>query len=414
MTIFCNQCGTKNEGDAGFCMNCGVPLRKTSAPKPAPSPATGLQHGGANWPSMTIGSKKAWFSGAALATLVLLACAAAYYALKAPEATASHLLAAAQEGNGPAFSAQYKRQLCLSNINYSQATVNVAEHNRNAQTWLNALVSAGLYSAAVPINEGGYFSQNLMQYVATPELAKWRVESRLCVAKNVAIAEVIDIEKPTEQTLGRSAQSRETKVRLVKAMLLLQSTETAPWLKTPEVQALIMEKLAGWEYKNGSVQKQVPELFVLRKGQWTNNPSYKAELQELALASADDSDNSDNSVQSSDPDENGFLASLGQRISGFFSSGAHPLQGKWRLDSNVGKSFGMGLPAGIGLDITMEFTANSMKVGGETIKCKFEVDEKKVKVTPDGQVVSINFVLQDKDTASVDMGLFKVQYKRVH
>jgi hypothetical protein len=88
--------------------------------------------------------------------------------------------------------------------------------------------------------------------------------------------------------------------------------------------------------------------------------------------------------------------------------------GKWRMDTDaIGKAFGMGMPPGLGLDATMTFTSNSIETGGQTTKCKFEVDGKRVIVTPEGQAASLTFVLQDKDTAALDVGLFKVQYKRI-
>lgn len=53
-------------------------------------------------------------------------------------------------------------------------------------------------------------------------------------------------------------------------------------------------------------------------------------------------------------------------------------------------------------------------MAGQSIKCKFEVDGKRVKVIPEGQAASLIFIMQDKDTASIDMGILKMQYKRVN
>ena len=47
------------------------------------------------------------------------------------------------------------------------------------------------------------------------------------------------------------------------------------------------------------------------------------------------------------------------------------------------------------------------------MKCKFEVDGQGVKVVPEGRAASLIFVMQDKDTALLDMGVMKMRYKRV-
>ena len=79
----------------------------------------------------------------------------------------------------------------------------------------------------------------------------------------------------------------------------------------------------------------------------------------------------------------------------------------------MGKSLGVGLPSGLGLDVTMRVTADAIEVGGQSIKSKFEVDGNRVKVTPEGQIATMIFAMQDQDTASLDLGLLKVLYKRV-
>lgn len=415
MTIFCTKCGTKNEGDAGFCEGCGASLRRPASTSPQPPPMNGplpthtkaaLGAGAAARPSMN--SKTLIYAGAAVATLVLLGGVAAYLTLKPPAATSSSLLAAAKEGYGKTLSVQLKRELCLSNLNYSLSTFNAGENDQNTQGWLNTLVAAGLYSPGVPVSSGGYFAQTLVQYVATPELAKWRDGARLCVAKDVEIAEVVDIEKPKEETLGRSGKDGDSKLLMVKAKLLLQSSDTAPWLEKAEVRAAVLEKIEGWEFKNSRLQKQTPEVFALREGQWATGPAFKAELQKQYRTNQRASDGEQHASPT------GFLSGLTARFSSLFSFGGHPLMGKWRMDTEaMGKSIGMGLPPGIGLDATMTFTSNAMEVGGQSIKCAFEVNGQRVKVTPEGQATSLIFELRDRNTAAIDMGLFKVQYKRV-
>ena len=54
-----------------------------------------------------------------------------------------------------------------------------------------------------------------------------------------------------------------------------------------------------------------------------------------------------------------------------------------------------------------------MEMGGASIKCNFEVNGNRVKVTPEGTAESYIFEMRDKNTAIVDLGIFQLTYKRV-
>lgn len=408
MSIFCTQCGAKNDDSAVFCEGCGHPLRKPASVTPPPVPtAEPLKV------NVVLPRKKAIYVGAAIGSALLLGGVALYLVLTPPAASPGKLLAAAKEGYGAAIGMQYKRELCLSNMNYGVTNFNVGERDQSTQTWLNNLVAAGLYSAPVPISSGGYFPETLLQYVATPELAKWRDGGRLCLAKGVDLTEVVGIEKPQEETVGRDASGDPAKLLTVKAQLVLQSTETAPWLANPEIQTEVLGQLNGWNYKDAKLQKQIPDTFGLRDGAWATGPAFKALIQKQYLL-GQNGRNSDANTAVNPGDSKGFFAGLSSTLSNLFSFGGHPLKGTWRMDTEpLGKLFGMGLPSGLGLNANMTFTADAMEVGGQSIKCKFEVDGKRVKVTPEGQAASLIFVMEDQDTASIDMGIMTMKYKRV-
>lgn len=406
MSIFCTQCGAKNDDGAVFCEGCGASLRKPASVATPSEPI--VQPPKVKTVLLT---KKAIYVGAAVGGALLLGGVALYFALTPPAATPGKLLAAAKEGYGKAIGMQYKRELCLSNMNYSLTNFNVGERDQGTLTWLNTLVSVGLYSPAVPISSGGYFPETLMQYVATPELAKWREGPRLCLAKDVDIAEVVEIEQPHEETMGRNAKGDTAKLLTVKAQLVLQSTDTAAWLEKPEIQADVLGQLSGWQYKNAKLQKQIPDIFGLRDGQWATGPAYKAALDKQYQSSQRRQNNDEDSASSS---KKGFFAGLSSKLSSLFSFGGHPLKGTWQMDTQaMGNMFGMRMPAGLGLDATMTFTSDSLDVAGQSIKCKFEVDGKRVKVIPEGQAASLIFIMEDNDTASIDMGIMKMKYKRV-
>ena len=422
MAIFCTRCGTKNEDGATFCDNCGVKLRAihTAAPE-----ANGTIHqtttllaydsnssAAAKRVKPTVTSKTAIYAGAALAAVIVLGGGAMYFLLQPPAATASTLLAAAKSGYGKTTTDAFKRELCLANTDYSKSTFNADQNDTTTQAWMNALVAAGLYSPPVTIESGGLFSRILLQYVATPELEKYREGSRLCLAKNVEIADVIDIGKPEEQSLGRNGGP--PKILTVKTMLVFRSTNTAPWMEKPGVRDAVMAGMAGWEYKDKNLQKQVADSFGLREKRWATGSVYKADLEKIYSAAQRGQKIDEIERPLSNAKNDGAFSGISSALSGMFSFGGHPLKGTWRMDAEgMGKSLGMNLPSGLGLDSTITFTSNSLDVGGQSVKCKFEVDGDRIKVIPEGQATSLIFLMRDRNTATLDMGLIEMQYKRI-
>ncbi len=416
MALFCNQCGTKSDDGAGFCDNCGATLRRPASPSPSvdhktTAPNTMPHRGNDEAESVVrlkafIGSKSMVYAIAALVIVLVVVGGSAYFMLTPPAATSARLLASAKEGYGLSLGTQSKRELCLTNINYSGGNINVAENDRGTQDWMKALVTAGLYAAAVPVSSGGYFPQTILQYAPLPELAKWHDGSRICVAKEVAIVDVTDIEKPQEESLGNDKK----KILFAKANLVLQADNVAPWLAKAEVRNLVLGHMEGWDYRDAKLQKKVPDIFGLRDGKWTTGPAFRADM-ERQFRSGPKFGETQNAPAGASTQ--GLLAGLGRRLSNLFSFG-HPLKGQWRVDAEgMGSALGMRLPGGLGLDAKITFTSDSMEVAGQSVKCSFELEGNRVKVTPKGNAASLVFVMDGKDTASVDMGLFKVQYKRV-
>jgi zinc-ribbon domain len=409
MAIFCTKCGTSNEDGAGFCDNCGAPLRAALAKTPdgdvasQPPNATGRT---VSPGSVTkINPKKMIYAGAALAILLILGSGAMYFILQPPAATPSTLLAAAKAGYGKETTDRFKRELCISNIDYSKSIFNAGENDRRTQAWLNALVTAGLYSPPVAINSGGFFAQTLLQYVATPELEKYRQGGKLCVAKDVEFAGVTDIGKPVEESLAQNGKP--PTVLLVKTKLLLQSVNTAPWMATSEVRDAVMPTIDGWEYKDKVLQKQVEEVFGLKDNKWTTGIAYKATLEkqiksaQRGNSSGDDQDSSGSAKRSG----GGFAA----KLSGLFSFG-HPLKGTWRTAAQDIVGFGVKSPAGTGPNLT--FTSDSMESMGQSTNVDFSVDGKRVKVTPKGQSQSLIFIIEDSNTM-VAQAMGNIRYERV-
>ena len=407
MAIFCTKCGTVNQDGAGFCDNCGAKLRSPSASMPdidsTPPPSSDVPPAREQAGAGSINPKKIAYAGAVLATLLVVGSGAVYFVLQPPAATASALLAAVKAGYGKETTDKFKRELCISNIDYSKSTFNAGENDGRTQAWLNALVTAGLYNPPVAINSGGLFAQTLLQYVATPDLEKYRQGGRLCAAKDVEFAEVTDIEKPEEQSLGRNGGP--PKVLAVKTKLNLKSMNTAPWMDKPEVREAFLTNTSGWEYKDRALHKQIAETFGLKDNKWITGTAYQLELRkqyENAQRGGNERDLSDDGVTTKSK-----TPGFGFGLSSIFSPG-NPLKGTWRTAEQ--KGFGnIKIPAGTGPDLT--FTSDSMESEGQSTTVDFSVEGKRVKVTPRGQSQSLIFEMEGPDTMLAQA--FSMRYERV-
>ena len=392
MAIFCTKCGTVNDDGAGFCDNCGAKLRAPSASIPdidsTPPPSGDAPPARAQEGASTINPKKIAYAGAVLATLLVVGGGAMYFVLQPPAATASALLAAAKAGYGKETTDKFKRELCISNIDYSKSTFNADASDLRTQAWLNTLVTAGLYSPPVEVNSGGFLAQTLLQYVAAPELEKYRQGGKLCAAKDVEFSGVSDIEKPSEVSLGRDGGP--PKVLVVKTKLNLKAVNTAPWMEKPEVREAFLSKTSEWEYKDKALQKQKIESFGLKDNKWTTGEAYIQDLRkqyENAQSGSSGDKSTDYSV-SSKSNAGGIRSSL----SNLFSFG-NPLKGTWRsAEQNTG--FGK-IPAGAGPNLT--FTTDAMESAGQSTAVDFSVEGKRVKVTPRGQSQSLIFEMEGPD-----------------
>ncbi len=56
---------------------------------------------------------------------------------------------------------------------------------------------------------------------------------------------------------------------------------------------------------------------------------------------------------------------------------------------------------------------DSMEIGGESVKCQFEANDQRVKVTPEGEGKTQIFKIRDKNTMVMGAGFAEVTYKRV-
>ena len=424
MSQFCTRCGAKNEGSAAFCDNCGHALRGASAAAAASVSSEsalnsadphsigdvtdfGQQTTGA-LPATSRSSRKVLYAGGALAAILLAGGAAMYMVLQAPAPTPANLLAAARSGYDKTRLDQERKALCLSNTNYATQPLNVGAQDQAFRNWMDALVLAGLYRTPVEVSSGGFFPQALMQYVATPELEKYREGSRLCLARGVEIVELSDIQKPHEETT--EIDDRAIKITGVRAQMTLQALNLAPWMAQTAVRTVLLERVPAWAYKDNKLQLRRIENFALLDKRWTAGADIEPKLKQgVASGQYDDKDAQRKAAPQRDAraDPRASGPGLGSKIAGLFSFGSHPLKGTWR--SMATKTFGVDLPAGLAPEIT--FTADSMESGGASTLCDFEVDGTRVKVTPKGQSQSLIFVMEGKDVMQAKA--LGMRYERV-
>ena len=406
MAIFCTKCGTSNEDGAGFCDNCGAPLRAALAKTPdidvTSQPSTAAGPIVLPRPATNINPKKIIYAAAGLAIVLVLGGSAMYFILQPPAATPSTLLAAVKAGYGKETTDRFKRELCISNIDYSKSTFNAGANDLRTQAWLNTLVTAGLYSPPVEVNSGGLFAQMLLQYVATPQLEKYRQGSKLCAAKGAEFVEVTDVEEPLEESLGRNGGP--PKVLAVRAKLVIKSLNTASWMEKPEVREAFLSNTSEWEYKDKALQKQIAESFGLKNNKWTTGDAYKQELQQQYKNAQSGSNGGKSTDGGASAKSNS--AGVGSSLSNLFSFG-NPLKGSWRTaaqDTGFGK-----IPAGTGQNLT--FTSDSMEASGQSTSVDFSVDGKRIKVTPKGQSQSLIFVMEGPDIMFAQA--LSLRYERV-
>ena len=374
MPVFCTRCGVRNDPDAAFCSDCGTSLTRRPAADVVAQP--GMQQA-ASLPR-TFLRPRHFAIGAVLCGLALATGAAFYFYTQPADPTPARLLEAAKAGWTSEELETFRRQLCLANADYRADSFNANTFDQGTQTWFNALVAAGLYQPPVQVQGSGLFSQVLLQYSATPELAKYREGSRLCLAKKVELADVVDI--------GKSVAHETPKAITVNSKLVLQSRETAPWLTNPEVRAAVLRALQGWAYRDDSLQRQVPGIFGWRDGKWKTGAAYLNELRRAAPGTQRSLEESSRGL--------GEISLWIKRFTTLFSASGNPLQGTWRISGN--RLLGINVPTGLGQNVT--FTSNSIEAFGTSTRVTYEIDGKRVKAMPEDGSAGLLFLVESDDT----------------
>jgi len=252
MSRFCTACGTRNDDQAGFCEECGKPLRTVvAAAAVATSQAAAPNEESAVRP-LSPPVRRSWLVPAAIGGITLIVAGAGLAWWSSPPAASAKAFAAALQGPSSSGAVPSADLLCLANVPYDRPQINVDERDVNTRRWMDALASAGLYTAGSP-NEGLF--QSSIAYTPTPELANWRRGARLCLARSWSVNEIKGDRFNPEKRGGRT---------IARASVVWKAEGAAPWLaRLPSGQWLPGVKADG-----GSLTMESSQLFELRNRGW--------------------------------------------------------------------------------------------------------------------------------------------------
>ncbi len=403
MSAFCKKCGFTLDPNSAFCDNCGAPVNAASTAQPPAVESGSLDTSGplgspADPRRTYVMSRKVLYGGGAVAVLLAVVVAATVFLFGPPPANSATLVTAYKAVFADQLQRDSKNQLCISNLNYRLDKFNAGENDSSTRRWMDALVLAGLYDSPVSVQGGSvYFPQTLLQYIPTPELAKWREGGRLCVAKSIVAVEVIDIAKPVEEQMRPNDLS---KTLVARGKVVTQASDTASWLEKPEVRATVLAELNGWEYKAGKLQKKIPTTFFISDGKWVTLAESSVFEERQSRVGQDTGKTTRRAT------ENGgekWLSGLSEKISGLLNFSGNPLKGDWEPELNRGS--------------IVTITDNALVAEAVAFKCNFLVKGNRVtascKKVTDNELETMEFVILDKNRMALVKDTNQFLFNRV-
>jgi hypothetical protein len=313
---------------------------------------------------------------AAIGVAVLLAVGAGLFFLLAPESASNERFAAAIERSLAANSQAYKARYCLDNFAYNLDPVQVNAQDQGTQQWLSVLTRAGLYSEPELIEDAtGFFVVRKLKYTKTEAGRKATQDRQLCIADGVTVAKVDSFTPP--QKLGELQASR--------ASVTMKLRNPMPWVTAEETRAQAPQLKA--EFAESVV-------MVLKDGKW--DVADQGALQ-TAIAAERKQGARQKTAEGSASDGGGIFDSLKK----LFSFGAsNPIIGHWKSEM-------MGITVA-----AFEFDSDAMVTNGQKVNVRYEVEDKRVTIYPQGESKGMVVNVIDHDTLSIDTGLVEVKLKR--
>lgn len=375
---FCTKCGHKNLAEARFCEECGNTLGAqpiASAPQATRVEASPAQQSVETQLPRKFNTRLIKMAGIGVG--VLIAAGVGLFLMLAPESPSNERFAKAIDRSLASNSQAYRSHYCLGNFPYDQDQVRINEQDSGTRRWLAVLTKAGLYSEPeLVIQDAGYFIVRQLVYVKTEAGKKATQSQRLCIADGVAVAKVDSFSPP--EKLGQFEVSR--------ANVTLKLREPLPWVLTEETKAAA---------PNIQSEFSANLILALKDGKWE-----VANDQEIQVAALAQRKLNRQQAQSADRDNGpGFFPSLLKLFSG---SAGNPIIGRWKSDV-------MGIAM-----VSFEFDSDSMISSGQKVKVRYEMEEKRVTVYPEGADVGLIVNIIDPDTLSLNMGMMDVKLTRAN
>jgi hypothetical protein len=389
--IFCTQCGHKNVADASFCEECGTALVKRSAapvaetPTPASTPAPLVAPVASVAPvadgpvtARPVNGKLLKFAAIGVAALVAIGGGVVF--LLAPESPSNERFAAAIERSLAANAQQYKPHYCLNNFAYNLDPVLVNEQDQNTRQWLALLTQAGLYNEPELIEDGsGYFMVRRLKYTKTEAGNKATQERQLCIADGVTVAKVESFTPP--QKVGDTQASRAT--------VTLKLRNPMAWVMSPETRAQAPQIKP--EFSDSVV-------MVLKDGKWDVADPRALQTAMAAERKLGAQQKQNESAQGSGANGVGGIFDSLKKL--FHFGASNPIIGRWKSEM-------MGITVA-----AFEFDSDSMVTNGQKVNVRYEVEDKRVTVYPQGQGSGMVVNVIDNDTLTIETGLVNVKLQR--
>ncbi|XVJ69399.1 MAG: zinc ribbon domain-containing protein [Rhizobacter sp.] len=226
---YCTRCGTFNQSEHSFCDHCGFPLLRRAAAQThgaaEPGKVTAAQGDGPllqqHTSSVQVSKQLRWLApGAALCCVLVAALASVIWHAAAPPPSSQQVLETLRLAGAP-ITKPSPDLLCLNNLPYHRNHIQIQPTDTTTRTWLDGLVSAGLYEPGVEVVPDDMTGSTLIQYQSLPALNEWRRDGKLCVAQGWEVQSVQD------NSIQRTAQAQ--RKRYV-ASLSWRAHTVAPWL----------------------------------------------------------------------------------------------------------------------------------------------------------------------------------------
>jgi|GEM_PF-3177349 len=398
MACFCTRCGTQNADDAAFCESCGHPLKPRTEIPVSPTPAAGSAK-----VSKTSSAALLWGSVVGVLLLVVAAVLGVLFYERKPDfspdelATAirQHLAATPQVGES---------HVCIDNLPYQKPEFRVRPDDQATNDWLGLLVEGGLYEPPhdETVDRGNLGVEEQRVYVKTPLGAQSIRDNRLCFAEGIEFVRLDGHVQPTENKPGATSTAR----------FLFRYRNAQAWTQNPRAAQLLPARFGQPEWPLGA---------QLKRGE--------SDWQVLGLIAASQATQAirqaETTVAEKRPAGSGFSDWL-KKLFGNAAATGNPLLGRWRAE--VGGLENLAGVAGIlggegdlqgKLLLTLEFSADRMRMMGEEVPVTYTVKSDEVIVRPakSGKSVpgggdSLSFKIKDRDNIALDLMVVEIPYRR--